>query len=111
LLGPVIDARPIAEAELGESSLLASEASPSVTPLELNAPISDHLFAAQWSPGAMPLDDRDLNFDEVLPAELVGISAGETSQGLDVATGNDFFLHAGAACGAMAGEIRFQEDD
>jgi hypothetical protein len=30
---------------------------------------------------------------------------------LDVATGKNIFLHAGAACGAMAGEIRFQEDD
>jgi len=109
LLGPVIYARPIAEAELEESSLLRSEASPSLTPLGLGAPIADHLFGGQWGLEAMPLDNRELNFDELLPAGLVGID--ETSPLLDVATGNDFFLHAGAACGAMAGDLRFQGDD
>jgi hypothetical protein len=111
LLGPVIHARPIAEAEIEESSLLRSEAGPSVTPLGANVPVSDHLFGGLWSPEAMPLDERGLTFDEVLPAEHIGLSTAETSLLLDITTGNDFFLHAGADCGAMAGDIRFQGEN
>jgi hypothetical protein len=110
LLGPIVDARPIADAELEESSLPRSEAGPSVAPLGVDTSTSDHLFGGQWNPEAMPVNDRDLNFDNVLPAEPVGISDGETNFVLDVATERDFFLHAGTACGAMAGEIRFQGD-
>ncbi len=112
LLGPVIHARPIAEAELEESSLLRCEASPSLPPLRRNASISDHLFGEQCSSEAMSWDGGGPTFDESLPAELAGIDFGETNLSLDdMDSGNDIFLHAGTACGVMAGEIHFQGDN
>jgi hypothetical protein len=111
LLGPVIHARPIAEAQREESASRRSEVNLSATTITQNITISDHLFAAQLSPEAAIPDGEGMRFDEVFSTLFTGINADETNLSLDIAPQYDFFLHAGAVCGTTAGEIHFQGEN
>ena len=111
LLGPVIHARPIAEAQREESASQRSEVNLSATLITQDISISDHLFAAQLSLEAAPPEGGGMNFAEVFSTVFAGIDADETNLSLDIAPENDFFLHAGTVCGTTAGEIHFQGEN
>ena len=107
LLGPVIHARPIAEAQREERS----EINLSATTITQDISLSDHLFGGQLSPDAVLPEGGEMSFDVVFSTAFAGIDADQTNLSLDIAPENDFFLHAGTVCGTTAGEIHFQGEN
>jgi hypothetical protein len=107
LLGPVLHARPIAEAQRDERS----EVNRSATTITQDISLSNHLFGGQLSPEAVLPEGGEMSFDEVFSTTFAGIDANQTNLVLDIVPENDFFLRAGAVCGTTAGEIRFQGEN